>query len=154
MLTKNSRGGVCKIVVGTWTLVVLVWILSTSTALAQQTQGLILGVVKDASGAIVPDARITIQNTDTNESRSTTSGPDGAYRLPDLQPGRYSITIQKEGFTTVTQTAFTLSYCQPNGGLCSSTQTPGSIAYNWIPFDRNTVVTGNPRNWYNPLTVR
>lgn len=109
---RNRLGVVCKISASVFGLLIVSLMLFPLVVSAQQTQGVILGVVKDAASAVVPDARVTIQNADTNESRSATSGPDGAYRFPDLQPGRYTITIQKEGFRTAIQTGLTLDVAQ------------------------------------------
>jgi hypothetical protein len=77
-----------------------------------QEAGTILGVVRDASGGTVPDARITITNMDTSEMRTATSRDDGAFRAPGLRPGHYSVRIEKDGFKTSTQTALTLDVAQ------------------------------------------
>jgi outer membrane receptor protein involved in Fe transport len=69
-----------------------------------QSASTILGVVKDSSGAIVPGATITAQNNDTAQMRTTTSGDDGSYRIPALQPGPYTLKVDKVGFRTETQT--------------------------------------------------
>ena len=60
-----------------------------------QSSSTILGVVKDTSGAIVPGASVTVQNEDTAQIRTTTTGSDGAYRVPALQAGRYSVRVEK-----------------------------------------------------------
>ncbi len=73
-----------------------------------QTSGVILGTVKDASGATVPAANITITNTDTTEARTVTTGEDGAFRAPGLPPGHYSVKVEKGGFKTVTETGLSL----------------------------------------------
>ena len=58
-----------------------------STPIFAQEAGTILGVVKDTSGGTVPDAKITVTNTDTNDARTTTTGEDGAWRVPGLMLG-------------------------------------------------------------------
>jgi outer membrane receptor protein involved in Fe transport len=63
-----------------------------------QSSSTILGVVKDTSGAIVPGASVTVQNEDTAQIRTTTTGSDGAYRVPALQAGHYSVRVEKDGF--------------------------------------------------------
>ena len=80
---------------------------STSIVRAQATST-ILGVVSDPSGASVPDANVTVTNTDTNATRTATTGGDGSYRVPALLPGHYSVTVAKTGFSTVTQQALEL----------------------------------------------
>ena len=73
-----------------------------------QESGTILGVVKDTSGGTIPAAKITVTNAGTNESRTATTGDDGAYRVPGLVPGTYTVRIEKDGFKSSTQTALTL----------------------------------------------
>jgi Carboxypeptidase regulatory-like domain/TonB dependent receptor len=81
-------------------------------AFAQAPAGTILGVVKDASGAAVPGASITVQNADTNESRNTSTGDDGAYRIPALAVGRYNVRVEKSGFKTEAQQGLNLDVAQ------------------------------------------
>ncbi len=92
-------------------MTILALVLSATPAFAQ-TSGNILGVVKDASGGAVPDAKVTVTNTGTNESRTTTTGDDGAWRVPGLNPGQYVVKVEKEGFKTSTQTGLTLDVAQ------------------------------------------
>jgi len=73
--------------------------------------GTILGVVKDASGGTVPEARITITNVDTSETRAVASGDDGAFRVPDCVR-HYSVKVEKDGFKTSTETSLTLDVAQ------------------------------------------
>ncbi len=86
-------------------MLILGWMAVPASA---QTSGVILGTVKDASGAAVPAANITITNTDTTEARTVTTGDDGAFRAPGLPPGHYSVKVEKGGFKTVTQTGLSL----------------------------------------------
>ena len=81
-------------------------------ASAQQSIGTILGVVKDTSGGTVPQAKVTVTSTETNESRTTTTRDDGSYRFPALRPGHYTVKIEKDGFQTQTQTGLTLDVAQ------------------------------------------
>jgi hypothetical protein len=97
--------GVCSAVLSL--TVLLVFSLIAVPASAQEA-GTILGTVKDTSGGTVPQAKITITNTDTNDARQATTGDDGAYRVPGLRPGHYTVRIEKDGFKTSTQTGVTL----------------------------------------------
>jgi Carboxypeptidase regulatory-like domain len=81
-------------------------------ALGQQSNGAILGVVRDASGGAVPNARVTVTNTDTGEVRTATTGEDGVYRVPALRAGNYSLRFEAPGFRTETQTSLTLEVAQ------------------------------------------
>ena len=77
----------------------LALVLATAAAgLAQSTNGTIQGTVLDPSGALVPQAQITITNA-TGFSRMLKSGATGAFELPHLAPGSYSVSINAMGFT-------------------------------------------------------
>jgi hypothetical protein len=69
-------------------------------ALAQVTTADILGTVTDASGAVVPNASVTIVNLGTNEKRTATSNESGDYQVTLLPVGHYSITAKAAGFKT------------------------------------------------------
>jgi hypothetical protein len=76
---------------------VLLFAVAASTW-GQSTYGIILGVVADESGAVVPTARVTATNTATNISRSVVSGSQGDYRITNLLPGVYEVTVELPGF--------------------------------------------------------
>jgi hypothetical protein len=66
---------------------------------AQSTNtGTIVGTVTDQSGAVIPDATITLTDTSTNDTRSTVSGTTGQYVFVNIPPGSYIITATKTGF--------------------------------------------------------
>jgi len=71
-----------------------------AVSLHAQFRGGFQGTVTDPSGAVVPDAKVTVTNADTNISRDTTTNGDGVYSVPGLGPGRYNIKVEKTGFTT------------------------------------------------------
>jgi hypothetical protein len=77
---------------------VVLSVLCTAIASAQTTTASIEGRVLDSSGAVVPGATITAQNVNTGLTRSATSEPNGAYRLPLLPVGEYTVTADKAGF--------------------------------------------------------
>ena len=77
-----------------------------------QSTSTISGVVKDPSGAVVPGATVTIENVETAQSRTTTTGNDGAYRVPALQAGRYTVKVDKVGFTPHVDQRLTLDVAQ------------------------------------------
>src|SRR5438552_7154794 len=82
------------------------------TAMAQQNTGIILGVVKDSSSAVVPGASITIVNEETSLTRTVTSGENGAYRAPALPVGRYTLRVELPGFRSQTQRGLILEVAQ------------------------------------------
>lgn len=65
--------------------------------------GAITGTVVDSSGATVPDAAVTVTSAATGETRSVISAGDGNFRAALLPPGVYSVTVEKTGFKSVTQ---------------------------------------------------
>ena len=73
-------------------------LLSTATSQAQSTFGTILGTVRDATGAVVPGAAITLTNKGTSSQRTATSDGSGDFILSNIDVGSYSVTITAPGF--------------------------------------------------------
>ncbi len=71
--------------------------------------GSIAGTVKDASGAVIADASVTVTNLDTAEKRIQSSGGDGIFTFANLSPGRYRIDVEKPGFSHLVQGPVTLT---------------------------------------------
>jgi hypothetical protein len=61
-----------------------------------------VGVVTDASGAVVPDATVSIKEKSTNFVQSTTTNSAGRYTFVNVRPGDYEVTFTKAGFSKVT----------------------------------------------------
>ena len=88
-------------------LVVLVSLLLPSTAYAQAA---ITGVVKDASGGVLPGVTVEAASPVLIEKvRSVISDATGQYRIVDLRPGTYSVTLSLPGFSTVRREGIELS---------------------------------------------
>jgi hypothetical protein len=82
-------------------LIALLLSLGISTRLKAQAVGATLnGTVTDASGAVVPNATITITNTATGVARTASTNDAGLYSAPNLQPGDYGVTATAAGFAT------------------------------------------------------
>ncbi|HWZ50345.1 MAG TPA: carboxypeptidase regulatory-like domain-containing protein [Granulicella sp.] len=79
-----------------------------SSSYAQQTLGSLVGAVADATGAIIPNATLTVVNDQTAAVRITKTNASGAYSLNDLAPGTYDITITAAGFNTQKVQAVTI----------------------------------------------
>jgi hypothetical protein len=80
-------------------------ILFCSSALHAQVTGAITGRVTDSSGAVVPGAKVTATNTNTNFTQDATTDSSGEYHLPALPPGTYTVKIVGTGFQTFSTTA-------------------------------------------------
>ena len=78
--------------------------LSLGVVLAQ-TGGAITGEVKDQSGALVPNANITVTNTATNVARNTTTNEAGIYSVPGLIPGPYQVKAAASGLVQACEIA-------------------------------------------------
>ena len=70
-------------------------------AQTQITTGTIQGTVLDANGAAVPGANVEIKNLDTNATTNLSSNEDGRFAALQLPPGKYSVTVAKQGFATL-----------------------------------------------------
>lgn len=83
-------------------------------ALAQSniTTGTIQGTVLDPSGAVVNDAKVEVKNLDTNFSKTVETDSDGRFVFLQLQSGRYTVTVTKQGFATLVQANLSLSVGQ------------------------------------------
>jgi hypothetical protein len=78
---------------------VVLWLLAAlMTANAQEFRGSITGKVTDPTGAVLPGATVTVKNAATNVENTTTTNGDGDYNFPLLQPGRYNLTVNAQGF--------------------------------------------------------
>lgn len=93
-------------------LLVLLAIASVASAQTQITTGTIQGSVTDANGAAVPGADVAIKNLDTNLSRNFTTDEGGRFVVLALPPGRYSVTISKQGFATAVAESLDLTVGQ------------------------------------------
>ena len=70
----------------------------SSRSLAQDFRGSIVGTVQDTSGARIPSAKITIRASESSLERQTVSDANGEFRLDDLMPGAYQVTVSATGF--------------------------------------------------------
>lgn len=73
------------------------------TAQQNVTSATLSGRVDDARGAVVSGANVTATNLETNQRQTTTSDHEGRYRFPYLRTGDYDVTIDAQGFATVTK---------------------------------------------------
>ena len=89
-------------------LAMLLALLAGLPALAQTFSGSISGMVTDASGAAVRDAKLQLVNVATQDTRVQTSGADGTYTFNNILPGTYKITATATGFKEFVRTDMVL----------------------------------------------
>jgi len=70
------------------------------SAYGQVANATLVGTVVDPTGAVIPEATVTVRNVATNETRTTMTTSDGLYRIPNLLPGTYTVRVEKSGFKT------------------------------------------------------
>src|SRR3989441_12508901 len=75
----------------------------TGIAVAQETTGSIVGTLRDANGATVSGAKVTINDPARGFQRNYETTGDGSFTIPDLQPSLYTLTVEKQGFKKYVQ---------------------------------------------------
>ena len=83
-------------------------LLSPISAIAQSTSAALSGTVADSTGAVIPNAKIVLRNTDTGAEQTTSTGGAGTYSITNILPGIYSINVTKSGFKATQRDRFTL----------------------------------------------
>ena len=81
-------------------LLLLMATVITVGAFAQNNNSTIKGTVKDASGAVVSGATITLTNVGTSDEVTAKSGSDGFYTISNLSPANYKLTVSASGFSS------------------------------------------------------
>src|SRR5215213_1827601 len=89
---RRLIAGLCIVLVGV-----------CAPAYAQRTTGAIVGTVTDESGAVLPGVTVTLSGAGVAGTPSTTTGENGTFRFPSLPPGEYNLSIQLQGFATVSR---------------------------------------------------
>jgi streptogramin lyase len=115
---------------------------------AQSDTSSIAGTVTDATGAVLPNAKVTIHNNATGNDRIITTNQGGTYTLTNLPSGTYIIKVEAQGFETATRSNLHLD---PNiGSRVDLAMTVGNTsAVVNVDSDANTIQTesGTTRIW-------
>src|SRR5215469_4526666 len=90
---------------------VFVFLTAPSIVCAQAT-GTMSGYVKDSSGAVVPHAKVTATQVQRATTYSAESDDEGFYKLPALDPGGYTLIVEKHGFERMVQAGLSVSVGQ------------------------------------------
>ena len=85
------------------TKVVLITLLLSTSLFAQRDLATLVGTISDQSGAAVPNAKITIEETATGLKYEIAGGNSGEYARPALKPGLYTVTVEAVGFKKSTR---------------------------------------------------
>src|SRR6185369_10131401 len=92
-----------------WTKAGLVGCLAVLVSLAslsfgQQLTGTLSGTTMDSTGAVVANAKVTMKNELSGDTRTTVSNGSGYFSITAVQPGSYTVIVSAQGFKTWSQT--------------------------------------------------
>ena len=141
--------------------------LSAAFSWAQISTGTIVGAVEDSSGAIVPNAQITVRQTATGETRQSVTSLAGEFNFPFLQVGPYTVAAVATGFKTHTLTGITLQVDQTInlrirlelGATSETVEVTGaaplvdSVTSSLGQVIENKAIVDMPLNGRNPFTL-
>jgi hypothetical protein len=106
------------------TLATLLVFALSALAFAQSTTTGAVGIsVTDPQGAVVPNATVTVRNSETNKEETATTDDAGRARVVNLQPGTYTVTVNSTGFGAFTQEKVVVEV-----GRVTSLDTPLSVS--------------------------
>lgn len=119
---------------------------------AQRNTGSIAGVVTDPTGAVIPNAIITVTNIQTGAVRTQTVQATGNYDIVSLPPGQYTVSVSSQGFTTEVRKGINLNLDQDarldfslkvsSGGTQTVTVTADTPALNTESAELGTTLGG------------
>ncbi|HEX7362631.1 MAG TPA: TonB-dependent receptor [Bryobacteraceae bacterium] len=141
---RVGRGAACL------TLASAILLALPAVSFGQQAAASINGTVRDPSGAVIPDASVTLTSTSTNASRNSTTNSAGNYGFVNVLPGPYTMSVKKTGFNVVEQPQFTMYVNQTatfNFTLTvGSTQQQVTVEANAIQIQASTAELGTVIN--------
>ena len=80
------------------TVLILLLAFVSAMAFGQAETGMVAGTAQDPTGAVIPNATVTLTNTGTGATRTAKTGPNGEYTITNLQPGMYSVSVTAPAF--------------------------------------------------------
>jgi Carboxypeptidase regulatory-like domain/TonB dependent receptor-like, beta-barrel len=90
----------------------LCFLMTTQRVFGQVDEGSITGTVEDTTGAVVPNAQVTLLNTDMGLTLQTKTNSGGAYTFSPVRIGHYTLTFTAPGFAKTTQSNVTVNVAQ------------------------------------------
>ncbi len=84
-------------------LALMTLLIVSAAAFAQATGGAVKGRAADQNGAAIQNATVTLKNESTSQTLTTQSSDTGTFNFPNTLPGEYTITIEGQGFESLTQ---------------------------------------------------
>ncbi len=96
------------------TALLLMTLVTVTTAAAQTETATILGTVTDSQGGVLPGVTVTARNTDTGFVLTGVTDSGGRYRIAAVPPGRYEVSAQLAGFSTAVRRGLTLTLGSEN----------------------------------------
>jgi hypothetical protein len=150
------------------TSLLLLALLAASILQGQGYRGRLQGVVSDPSNAPVAGASVTLTNTEKGIATQRTSDEAGRYIFDQVEPGRYSVSVEGTGFTRFVQENIlvqnrgdiTVDVQLKLGGVAEAinvvTESPASVQFNTSTMDMtvdNTMVRNLPVIGRNPFTL-
>jgi hypothetical protein len=91
---------------------ICLFLIPIRSAFGQVDEGAITGNIVDTTGAVIPNAQVTLLNTDQGITLETKSGGDGGYKFAPVRAGHYQLTVTAKGFATTAQKNITLNVAQ------------------------------------------
>lgn len=115
---------------------VLVFILAVTSFASTSSTATLTGRVIDPNGAVIVGAKVEATNIDTNVSSSTETNGEGLFVISNLLPGRYRVSLQKQGFQTIVkpevelhvQDVISLNFSMPLGSITQSVTIQGGTS--------------------------
>ena len=81
-------------------LLAVMVVLGSAPVVGQVLTGSLSGIVADKSGAVIPNAKVTMTNELSGDNRRTTTNAEGYFTIAGVLPGSYTVTIEQSGFST------------------------------------------------------
>lgn len=88
------------------------FLLAAGLLFAQTPAAILVGRVVDATGGVVPGAKLQLRDLGTNQIRTAQTHEDGSFAIPQLPPSSYELTVEKPGFRRLVKPAVTLQVDQ------------------------------------------